>query len=146
MSGAPQEACSVGGVRILIADDHRLFRDSLRSLLEARGLEVVGEADDGRQALELARRLAPDVVLMDVSMPAMDGLAATRLLCSELPGIKIVVVTASREDRQREQALAAGAHGFLSKDFDTDELFSLLERVDRGPASPAAPDGGGLKV
>ena len=133
-------------MRALIADDHRLFRDSLRSLLEARGVAVVGEAGDGRQAIELAYRMAPDIVLMDVSMAAMDGLTATRLLCSELPGIKIVVITASREDRQREKALAAGAQGFVTKNFETDELFSTLERVDRGPAPHAAaiaPGGGG---
>ena len=128
-------------MRVLIADDHRLFRDSLRSLLEARGVEVVGEAGDGRQAIELAHRLEPDVVLMDLSMPAMDGLTATRQLCSELPGVKVVVVTATRENGQRAKALAAGALGYLTKDFETDELFSLLERVERAPTLPSQPPG-----
>ena len=124
-------------MRVLIADDHRLFRGSLRSLLEARGVEVVGEAGDGRQALELARRLEPDVVLMDLSMPAMDGLTATRLLRSELPAVKVVVITATKETGHRAMALAAGALGYLTKNFETDELFSLLARVERVPTLPA---------
>jgi len=72
-------------VRILIADDHALFRDGLRSLLSAQGHEVVGEARNGREAIELAHRVQPDLVLMDVSMPELDGISATRQLTSELP-------------------------------------------------------------
>jgi NarL family two-component system response regulator LiaR len=128
-------------MRVLIADDHRLFRGSLRSLLEARGVEVVGETGDGRQAIELAHRLEPDVVLMDLSMPAMDGLTATRMLRSELPGVKVVVVTATRENGLRAKALAAGALGYLAKNFETDELFSLLARAERVPTLAAKPPG-----
>ena len=85
-------------MKILIADDHALFRDSLRSLLGAHGLDVIGEAKNGREAVELAHRLRPDVVLMDLSMPEMDGLAATRLISADLPEVKVVVLTASDED------------------------------------------------
>ena len=119
-------------MKILIADDHTLFRDSLRSLLEARGIEVVGEARDGREACELARRLSPDIVLMDLSMPGVDGLAATRQLSAELPAVKVVVLTASDDDAMLFEAIKAGAHGYLLKNLDAEEFFSLLERTERG--------------
>jgi DNA-binding NarL/FixJ family response regulator len=119
-------------MRILIADDHTLFRDSLRSLLEARGLEVVGEARDGREACELARRLSPDVVLMDLSMPELDGLAATRQISAELPAVKVVVLTASDDDAKLFEAIKSGAQGYLLKNLDAEEFFSLLERTERG--------------
>ena len=119
-------------MKILIADDHALFRDSLRSLLEARGLTVVGEARDGREALELARRLTPDVLLMDLSMPGMDGLAATRLVSAELPAVHVVVLTASDEDAMLFEAIKSGAQGFLTKNLESEEFFALLEGVGRG--------------
>jgi DNA-binding NarL/FixJ family response regulator len=119
-------------MRILIADDHTLFRDSLRSLLEARGIEVVGEARDGREASELARRLSPDIVLMDLSMPGGDGLAATRQISAELPAVKVVVLTASDDDAKLFEAIKSGAQGYLLKDLDAEEFFSLLERTERG--------------
>ena len=75
-------------MRILIADDHALFRDSLKSLLEARGHQVVAEAKNGREALGMARSFKPDLVLMDLTMPEVDGLTATKLLCAELPEVK----------------------------------------------------------
>jgi DNA-binding NarL/FixJ family response regulator len=81
-------------MRVLIADDHDLFRDGLRSLLEARGIDVVAEARNGREAVDLARQNWPDIDLMDLSMPEMGGLAATRLISAELPNIKVVVLTA----------------------------------------------------
>jgi DNA-binding NarL/FixJ family response regulator len=119
-------------MKILIADDHALFRDSLRSLLEAHGLEVVGEARNGREALELARRLQPDVLLMDLSMPEMDGLAATRLVSAELPAVHVVVLTASDEDATLFEAIKSGAQGYLSKNLESEEFFALLEGVGRG--------------
>jgi DNA-binding NarL/FixJ family response regulator len=119
-------------MKILIADDHALFRDSLRSLLEARGLAVVGEARNGREAVELAERLQPEVVLMDLSMPEMDGLAATRLISARLPGVKVVVLTASDEDANLFEAIKSGAQGYLLKNLESGEFFALLEGVDRG--------------
>ncbi|RMH22754.1 MAG: DNA-binding response regulator [Acidobacteria bacterium] len=119
-------------MRLIIADDHALFRDSLRSLLTARGFEVVGEAADGRQAVELAKRLSPDVVLMDLSMPELDGLAATRLLSAECPQVKVVVLTASSDDADLFEAIKSGAEGYLLKNLESDKFFALLEGVAKG--------------
>ena len=119
-------------MRVVIADDHPLFRDGLRSLLEARGVEVIGEAHDGREAVELARRLKPEVVLMDLSMPDVDGLAATRLISAELPGVKVVILTASEDDADLFEAIKSGAQGYLFKNVASDEFFRLLEGVARG--------------
>lgn len=119
-------------MNILIADDHALFRDSLRSLLEARGLSVIGEARNGREAVELARSLQPDIVLMDLSMPELDGLSATRLISAEQPGVKVVVLTASDEDAKLFEAIKSGAQGYLLKNLESDEFFALLEGIGRG--------------
>ncbi len=119
-------------MKILIADDHALFRGSLNSLLTAYGLEVVGEAGDGHAAVELARRLQPDVVLMDLDMPGLDGLAATRLINTEMPHVKIVVLTGSDEDAKLFEAIKSGAQGYLNKDLEPREFFTLLEGIDRG--------------
>lgn len=119
-------------MRVLIADDHALFRDGLRSLLEARGIDVVGEAQNGREAVELAGAQRPDVVLMDLSMPEMPGLAATRLISADLPDVKVVVLTASEEDDDLFEAIKSGAQGYLLKNLNADELVSMLEGVSRG--------------
>lgn len=119
-------------MKLLIADDHALFRDSLKSLLMARGLDVVGEAGDGEEALQLARRLKPDIVLMDLAMPKMDGLTATKLICSELPRVKVVVLTASHEDDDLFEAIKSGAEGYLLKDLEAERFFDLLAGVSRG--------------
>jgi DNA-binding NarL/FixJ family response regulator len=119
-------------MRIVIADDHTLFRDGLRSLLASRGLEVVGEAREGSEAVELARRLQPDIVLMDLSMSGLDGLAATRLISAELPQVKVVVLTASDDDAKLFEAIKSGAQGYLLKSLESRELFALLEGVGRG--------------
>lgn len=119
-------------MRVLIVDDHALFRDGLRSLLEARGVEVVGEARNGREALELARQHRPDVVLMDLRMPEMDGLTATRLLSAELPEMKVVVLTASEDDADLFEAIKSGAQGYLPKNLESHRFFELLDGVTRG--------------
>ena len=122
-------------MRIVIADDHALFRDGLRSLLTAQGHEVVGEAKNGREAIALAHEKKPDVVLMDLSMPELDGLSATRQLVSEIPGIRIVILTASEEDASLFEAIKAGAQGYLPKNLEADDFFALLERAsDDEPA------------
>ena len=119
-------------MRLLLADDHTLFRSSLRSLLEARGLEVVGEASDGRQAIEMAGRLRPDLVLMDLSMPVLNGIEATRQLTAQMPELKVVILTASMEDEDLFEALRAGAHGYLLKNLEADSFFDLLDRALAG--------------
>jgi DNA-binding NarL/FixJ family response regulator len=119
-------------MRVLIADDHALFRDGLRSLLEARGVEVVGEAQNGREAVELAQKLKPEIVLMDLSMPELGGLAATRLLSADQPEVKVVVLTASEDDADLFEAIKSGAQGYLFKNLKADELLSLLDGVGKG--------------
>ncbi len=119
-------------MRVLIADDHALFRDGLRSLLEAHGVTVVAEARDGREAVELARIHRPDVVLMDLAMPELGGLGATRLLTAELPEIAVVVLTASEDDADLFEAIKSGAQGFLPKDLEARRFFELLDGVTRG--------------
>lgn len=121
-------------MRVLLVDDHALFRDGVRSLLAARGLDVVGEAGDGQQAVEAALRLRPDVVLMDVTMPRMDGLEATRLIKAQAPEIKIVMLTVSDEDRTVFDAIKSGAQGYLLKNLQAADFFDLLAGVERGEA------------
>ncbi len=119
-------------MRVLIADDHALFRDGLRSLLEAHGVDVVAEARTGREAVALAGVHRPDVVLMDLAMPEMDGLAATRLLTATLPDVPVVVLTASEEDADLFEAVKSGAQGYLPKDLEAERFFALLDGVARG--------------
>ncbi len=119
-------------MRVLIVDDHALFRDGLRSLLEARGIDVVGEAANGREGLELARALQPDIVLMDLTMPEVDGLTATRILATELPEVKVVVLTASDDEADLFEAIKSGAYGYLLKNLEAEEFFRALEAVHSG--------------
>ena len=119
-------------MRVLIADDHALFRDGLRSLLEARGVDVLGEARNGREAVDEARRLKPDVVLMDLNMPEMNGLQATRLISVEQPETRVVILTASEDDADLFEAIKIGAQGYLLKNLASADLFRLLDGVARG--------------
>jgi DNA-binding NarL/FixJ family response regulator len=119
-------------MRLVIADDHALFRDSLKSLLEARGIDVVGEASTGRQALDLARSMRPDLVLMDLSMPEMGGLEAIQVLTESQPEVRVVVLTASTDDDDLFEALRAGAHGYLLKNLEADTFFDLLDSALEG--------------
>lgn len=126
-------------MRILICDDHSLFRDGLRSLLQAQGHEVVGEAKTGREALALAQELQPDLVLMDVQMPEMDGIEATRLIATAMPEMKVVMLTASEEEAKLFDAIKAGAQGYLLKNLEAEAFFDLLDRAQRGePALTAS--------
>lgn len=126
-------------LRVLLADDHALFRAGIASLLRAWGQEIVGEAGDGGEALDQARRLRPDLVLMDITMPGSDGLEATRLIKAELPETKIVMVTVSDNTDDLLQAIKNGADGYLLKDMSEEELGSTLEAVVAGVSalSPA---------
>lgn len=118
-------------MKLVIADDHLLFRDSLKSLIETRDYSVVGLAGNGIEAVELARSLKPDVVLMDLFMPEMNGLEATALITAEMPDVKVVVLTASNEDDDLFEAIKAGAEGYLLKDLEAERFFALLEGVER---------------
>jgi DNA-binding NarL/FixJ family response regulator len=119
-------------VRLLIADDHPLFRDGLRSLLTAAGHEVIGEAKNGNEAVVLAGQLSPDLVLMDYSMPELDGISATRQLVAAHPGIKVVILTASEDDATLFESIKAGAQGYLLKNLEADDFFDMLDRASRG--------------
>jgi DNA-binding NarL/FixJ family response regulator len=119
-------------MRVVLADDHPLFRDGMRALLEAHGVEVVGVARNGREAVEATRRLLPDVVLMDLDMPEMNGLTATRLISADLPAVKVVILTASEDDANLFEAIKSGAQGYLFKNLGSDEFFRLLDGIERG--------------
>ena len=127
------------GMRILLVDDHPLFLEGLRGLLSGRGLEVVGTARDGLEALEHARALRPDLILMDIKMPRCSGPAATRLIKAELPAVKIVILTMSTDDEDLFDAIRSGASGYLLKSQDTEEFFAALLSVarDEVPLSPS---------
>ena len=119
--------------RLLIADDHGLMREVMACFLEAApDLEVVAEAEDGREAVALAEQCQPDVVLMDLSMPHMNGLEATRQIASKVSHSKVLVITASRNESLLQQLLEAGAAGFVLKTGDTDELLSAVRTVLQG--------------
>ncbi len=122
-------------VRVLLADDHVLFRRGLAAILSAdRQVQIVGEADDGQAAVAKAIALAPDVVLMDIQMPLMDGIEATRLLRRKVPGAKILILTVSDEDEALFEAVKAGAHGYLLKNVHPDVLIQAISGVVKGEA------------
>jgi two-component system, NarL family, response regulator DegU len=125
--------------RVLLADDHQLLREGLRRYLEEAGLDVVGEAADGEEAVRLAERTRPDVVLMDVTMPVLDGIEATRQLLTVLPGTPVVMLTMHADADTAQRALDAGAAGYLLKDCSTDEVATAVARAAQGDRS-IAPD------
>jgi DNA-binding NarL/FixJ family response regulator len=122
-------------VRILLADDHALFRDGVASLLAAWGHEVLGQVSDGDAAVEAAVRLRPDLVLMDVAMPGGGGLEATRRLAVVAPDVSIVMLTASEGVDDLFAAIKAGARGYLLKNLESGELRGMLDAVARGEAA-----------
>ena len=122
-----------GPIRVLVADDQRVVREGLGTLLGLlTGIEVVGTAADGDEAVALAIQLRPDVVLMDLRMPRCDGVEATRRLREHDAGIKVLVLTTYADDRSVIDALRAGARGYLTKDAGAAEIREALERVTRG--------------
>jgi DNA-binding NarL/FixJ family response regulator len=129
----PARAQSGSPIRVLIVDDHAVLRQSLRYLLEAQpGIEVVGEASNGREAVELAEKAQPDVVLMDTIMPGLNGIEATRQIRRRLPKVKVLMLTGYQEDEQVAGALKAGASGYVIKKSDLDELLLGIQAVHRG--------------
>lgn len=120
-------------VRVLIADDHTLFREGLRQLLEIeRDMEVVGEAADGIEAVSKTRSLSPDVVLMDINMPVVSGVAAIAQVLEERPETGIIVLTMHRQDQYVFDAMRAGARGYLLKDAKPSDLIFAIRMVARG--------------
>lgn len=119
-------------IKILIADDHLIIRQGLRLILETENdFELVGEASDGAEALNLCKKLKPDVVLMDLRMPNMDGLTAIERLRVDQPGIAVVILTTFNEDELMLRGLQAGAHGYLLKDTDRSTLFDTIRAAAR---------------
>lgn len=127
-------------IRVCLVDDHPTFRAGLRALLEASEIEVAGEASNGADAVDCARETEPDVVLMDLSMPGVDGVEATRRITRELPGIPVVVLTSFSDRARIVDALDSGAVGYLLKDADPDELIRGIQAAAAGqsPLDPRA--------
>jgi len=115
--------------RVIVADDHALFRQGVRGVLEDAGIEVVGDVTNGAEAVQMARRLRPDVVVMDLHMPVSDGVAATRMLS---PDIGILILTVSEDDDDLSKALEAGARGYLLKDTEPGALVAAVRSVAQG--------------
>jgi DNA-binding NarL/FixJ family response regulator len=127
-------------VRILLADDHTILRDGIRALLEDEpDMLVIGEAEDGRTAVKLACQLKPDVVLMDIAMPLLNGLEATRQIKRECPQVNVLILTMHENEEYIRQVLASGALGYILKDAAARELLAAIHAVQRGEAvlSPA---------
>lgn len=122
-------------IRMLLADDHRLFRQGMRQICEVLGgFEVVGEAVNGEEAVHLAQELQPDIILMDINMPLLDGVQATRTITENNPAARVVILTMYRQDRYVFEAIKAGARGYLLKDADEQELVDTVRAVHRGEA------------
>ena len=125
----------MGRIRILIADDHTMVRQGLSQICEAEAdMEVIGQAANGHEAVLLARRLAPDVVVMDINMPGKDGVQATREITAENPRIGVIILTMYRQDQYVFEAIKAGARAYLLKDADSEELLRAIRAVAAGEA------------
>ena len=128
-------------IRVVLVDDHAVIRAGLQQLLAGTAdIEVVGQAENGREALEVVRRLRPDVVLMDLQMPGVDGVAATRMIMAEKLGVDVLVLTSYSDSERIVAALDAGAVGYLLKDADPDDVLQGIRAVSRGesPIHPRA--------
>ncbi|MFN6463821.1 MAG: response regulator [Nostoc sp. DedVER02] len=120
-------------IRILLVDDQHLIRQGLKSMLESNAeMQVIGEAENGQRALEQIPALQPDIVLMDVRMPVMDGVAATKAIAQQYPDIKVLVLTTFDDDEYVFQAMRLGAKGYLLKDTEPDELILAIQSVYKG--------------
>ncbi|HEY9622283.1 MAG TPA: response regulator transcription factor [Crinalium sp.] len=120
-------------IRLLLVDDQMIIRQGLKSLLDAKpDLEVIGEAENGEQAIAQVATLRPDIVLMDIRMPIMDGVAATRQICQQFSPTKVLVLTTFDDDDYVAQAMRVGAHGYLLKDTHSDDLAAAIRTVHKG--------------
>jgi DNA-binding NarL/FixJ family response regulator len=127
-----EQEAHVDGLRVVIVDDHDLFRTGLRNLLEEQGVQVVGEAGAGAEAVKLARELAPDVIVMDLNMPGMTGVEATRHITAVAPLTRVLVLTISDQDTDVMDAILAGACGYLLKDASIQELLRGIHSAALG--------------
>src|ERR1041385_7221472 len=122
-------------ITILLAEDHMVVREGFRKMLELENdFAIVGEAQDGRKAVALAKKLCPDVVLMDIAMPLLNGLEATRQIRKAIPGAKVLMLSAHSDDAYVEQAIAFGAAGFLLKQTSSHDLSRAIREVQKGNA------------
>ena len=120
-------------IAVLLADDHRVFRDGLRKLLAAESdIEVVGEAANGRQAVAMTRKLRPAVVVMDIAMPLLNGLEATRLIRIAAPDVKVLILSAHSDDAYIERAMELGAVGYMIKHTSANDLPEAIREVQKG--------------
>lgn len=124
-------------IQVLIADDHKLFRQGLISLIKTREdfVQVIGEAETGEEAVRLTKELAPDIVLLDIYMPDLNGLEAARQIKRDMLDVDIVMLTSSEEDEHLKEAVGIGVSGYLLKNLDGDELFDLLAGIEKGEAA-----------
>lgn len=122
-------------MRVLVVDDHPLFRDGIVSLLEAAGFEIAGQLDNGSEAVEAAGRLQPDLILLDISMPEMDGLEALKRIKSEHPDIQVVMLTVSEDDQDLMEAIKAGANGYLLKNLNASQFLEMIYGLEQGEAA-----------
>jgi DNA-binding NarL/FixJ family response regulator len=132
MTGDQERTKGLDELRVLVVDDHDLFRTGLRNLLEEQGVNVVGEAENGETAIRLAADLAPDVVIMDLNMPGAGGVETTRRLSSLAPLSRVVVLTISADDEDVMNAVMAGACGYLLKDASIQELIAGIRAASEG--------------
>ncbi len=122
----------LAALRVVVADDHPVFRDGLAMILRERGIDVVAEVTDGRQAIDAVAASHPEVVLMDLTMPGLGGIEATRRLAAEHPAVAVLVLTMSEDDDSLFAALRAGAHGYLLKEASADDIARAVVTVARG--------------
>ncbi|OGO50686.1 MAG: DNA-binding response regulator [Chloroflexi bacterium RBG_16_64_43] len=122
-------------MRVIVADDHSLFRDGVVSLLEAAGFEVVGQVGDGRQAVDLVLKLKPDLILLDITMPHMGGLEALHQIRERAPAVQVVMLTVSDDEADLLEAMRSGAGGYLLKNLKAEEFLDLLGGLARGEAA-----------
>ena len=125
-------------MRVIIIDDHALFRDGLKGLLEQRSIDVAGVAADGKEGIELAKTIQPDIILLDLRMPNMGGLETLPILRKELPSIPVVMLTTSNDESDLIKALRTGAQGYLLKDMEPEELVAALRDIENGKNVVAA--------
>jgi DNA-binding NarL/FixJ family response regulator len=133
-AAGPTETLATDQIRVMLVDDHDLFRTGLRNLLEEQGVQIVAEASEGSAALSLVRELTPDVVVMDLNMPGMNGIEATREIARQAPLTRVVVLTISDEDDDVIEAIVAGACGYLLKDSSIQDLMQGIRAASVGEA------------